>query len=72
MLGIDPDYLLHSQRLSAAIQAYAGNGREEFRTFCLTCFRDAITQYPLDYAKKVLGQFSLFSSQILGTFSEIT
>ena len=59
-LGINADYLMHSNRLLAAIHDYAGNDREKFRAFCLGSYQDAVTHYPSDYTKKVFVQFTHF------------
>jgi len=59
-LGFNPDHLMHSETLTAAIYRYTGNDDKKFRAFCISCYRDAALHEPLDFARKILTQFNQF------------
>ena len=59
-LGFDPDYLMHSDVLSAAIDNYTDKDRKKFGAFCMTSYRDAVFHNPGGFAKKIFDQFTYF------------
>lgn len=59
-LGIDPDYLMHSQVFTQAIYDYAGDDQDHFRDFCFASYAGAVVHYPLAYTQKVFTQFTYF------------
>jgi hypothetical protein len=59
-LGLDADYLMHSDTLSAAINNYAGKDREKFRVFCFASYFKAVAHDPGSYTNKILTQFTHF------------
>jgi len=67
-LGFDADYLMHSDTLSKAITAYAGDARGKFRKFCLNAYFSAVLHSPLAYTEKILSQFMHFVRPAPKTF----
>lgn len=59
-LGFNADYLMHSDTLSKAIAAYAGDARGKFRAFCFSAYIQAVLHEPLAYTNKILTQFTHF------------
>jgi hypothetical protein len=66
ILGLNADYLMHSQPFTAAINDYANADnpdapvpakREKFRSFCFASYEAAVLRYPGDYTKKIWVQF---------------
>jgi hypothetical protein len=59
-LGLNADYLMHSNTLSTAINDYAGGDRDKFRTFCFDTYFRSVFYDPLAYTKKIFDQFGHF------------
>jgi hypothetical protein len=60
ILKLNPDYLLDSRNLNAAISNYAGPDIGKIEAFCFASYADAVFHDPEAYARKVVGQFSHF------------
>ena len=59
-LGFDPDYLYYHSPLIPAVYRYAGNDDKKFKTFCLSCYKDAALHDPWSFAGKIMVQFTHF------------
>jgi hypothetical protein len=59
-LGFNADYLITSGTLTNAIHQCSGSESKKFRSFCISCYKDAALYDPLAFARKIWVQFTYF------------